>query len=142
MAVLSKHGVETHRFDKLTESYSVRSTGEVLVNKGFGWKMARWKDATKPMAENIEMLRRNTEEVSPLFARYRSLVQDAFPLSVRWKFFALLKAYGPEEIDGIVCDLQDDGVQTSIDEIQEILWARQAWIEWRKENKGKPVETE
>lgn len=134
MAVLSKHGNELERFNMLKACYSLRDNGDVLKNSGHGWKMAGFKDKTLTLEGKRAALARQRDNVHPLFARYRSLVQDAFPLSVRWKFFVLLNTLGEDEIDGMVCELQDQGVETSIDELREILWARKAWVEFAKAN--------
>ncbi len=126
MATLYKNGTELVRFDQLHASYSIRSTGKVLKNEGFGWKICPLKPGKT--AQDLRNSLENRELIlTPEYRAYRKAVQAEFPLPVRWQYLTLRDLLG-SDIDGIYSDLADRQVFTDLDTLQELHDMQQASI--------------
>ena len=126
MATLYKNGSAVIRFDQLHASYSIRSTGKVLKNEGFGWKLCRLKPGKT--AQDLRTSLENRELIlTPAYRAYRSAVQAEFPLPVRWQYLTLRDLLG-SDIDGIYSDLQDRRILSDLDTLQELHELQQASI--------------
>ena len=121
MATLQKNGREIARFEQLKQTYSVRESGAVLVNAGHGWKRATLKPGVtaKQFIETMESAEANRKINRPAFCAYRKAILGEFPLSMRWKFFALIDIM-PDDLDGVWAELNDDGHMIDIDTLAEI----------------------
>jgi len=126
MATLYKNGSEVIRFDQLHASYSIRSTGKVLKNEGFGWKLCPLKPGKTAQDLRTSLETRETI-LTPEYKTYRKAVQAEFPLPVRWQYLTLRDLLG-SDIDGIYSDLQDRQIFTDLDTLQELHDMQQASI--------------
>ena len=134
MASLSKNGTEVFRVDALKYSLSFRSNGKVLKNEGFGWKRV---NLSMSFESALEKHRATQANLSRAYLDYRRAVQSEFPLPVRWQYLTLRDLLG-DDIDGIYTDLQDRGIHTDLDTLQELhdlYRAYRADVEARKTGK-------
>lgn len=128
MAVLSKHGHEVERFEKLKKRISIRSTGEVLVDRGNGWKMAKLKPGAtvEGYAARLRKLISDLPQTRPAFWAYRQAVMAEFPsFTARVRFLTLQSLLG-DDIDGLWSELEDAGMGVDLDTLEEISRLRLA----------------
>jgi hypothetical protein len=131
MARLSKQGHEIDRAELLMKTFSLRSNGAILVNKGDGWKVAKLKEG-----KTWETVKACAANVTPEFAEYRKLVLDEVPLTRRHEFVAAVQILA-DDVDGLWSTLDDAGWGIDIDTLAEICEARKRW---KALGNGTPVE--
>lgn len=128
MAVLSKHGHEVERFEKLKKRISIRSTGEVLVDRGDGWKMAKLKPGAtvEGYAARLRKLIEDLPQTRPAFWAYRTAVMSEFPSFAQRVRFLTLQSLLGDDLDGLWSELEDAGMGVDLDTLQEIASLRVA----------------
>lgn len=128
MAVLKKHGYETHRFEQLKKRISIRSTGEILVDHGGGWKMATLKPGAtlEGYVARLERVIAELPRTRPAFWAYRQAVMSEFPgFENRVRFLTLMSLLG-DDLDGLWSELDDAGMGVDLETLQEIASLRLA----------------
>lgn len=109
MAVLSKHGTELYRVDRLTDRLSFRSDGQIMRDSGAGWKL--WK-RLKPGVNAVdyaERTRRSHEENDreyPDNAEFRETLCRMVVFKCRFHVLTAIQAM-PDDPDGICVELED-----------------------------------
>lgn len=123
MACLSKHGKELARIEYINRKRAWFADGNVLENKGFGWKIAgKVKPGFNPADVAARRVQEHTEKLAtrPTLAEYRKFMLH-WKLADRVKILLCFDLLG-DDIDGIWSELNDgfDSIEIGMDEIQEI----------------------
>ena len=143
MARVCKHGTEIGTINYLTKSLRYMSDGTLLVNRGFGWKLAQVKPGIKINRESFEAAKKRREQYlaeRPATAAYVQCLHNLAGVGKRWKLHAAVTML-PDDADGVwseACDGYGDNISADVDEIVELCRAyRVALLEAndiRKEN--------
>jgi len=127
MATLSKHG-NHKQIDYLTHKIALCEDGNILKNRGFGWKLhAKLKPGINYLEAYENRLRKieRTSETLPVFTAYKRELMK-WKLSDRVKILMAFQLLG-DDLDGIWSELNDlDRVDIDLDEIREIFHLRNA----------------
>lgn len=128
MASLSKNGTELGRIARTWHTDAHFSSGKILRNSGFGWKVHA---TVRPGIDPATHFARREASYADLMARKPAL--NAFhnlvvkiPLDRRWKLKAALEVIGPEDSDGVWTSVNDYANKDKFDTIQKICVAYQA----------------
>ena len=142
MARLSKHGMEIERFETLKRRYSVRSDETVLVDSGGGWKLARLKPGItlQRYLDGVKAKREQMISTRPAFWAYRNAVIAEFPSLEKRLMFLSLASYLGDDIDGLWSELDDAGMNTDIDTLQELVRLKDDARKERESLKAAPEE--
>ena len=142
MARLSKHGMEIERFETLKRRYSVRSDETVLVDSGSGWKLARLKPGitVQQFVDGVEAKRKHVMAERPAFWVYRNAVIAEFPSLEKRLMFLSLASYLGDDIDGLWSELDDAGMNTDLDTLQELARLKDDARKERESLKAAPEE--
>lgn len=126
MAVLSKNGVEIGRIVTAYKVFSYRSNGMVLVNSGFGWKLA----STKRVDNIHELYRRDLEAFQgqlPAMLDLVKLLQDVPARNRAVVFKAIETSY--TDPDGLWSDLTEMLMpEVTFDDVKEWCETYQQYI--------------
>jgi hypothetical protein len=125
MATLLKHGKEIGRIEFLTKTKAYFDSGDILINRGFGWKeYGKVKTGKTPMEayQNAKNRLNEWKQQFPLAAHFMSEFHLVAGLKDRWKLYQALIDM-PEDPDGIwscCCDGYGDNLSASVDEIVDL----------------------
>jgi hypothetical protein len=128
MARICKHGDVLGTIEGLTKASRYMSDGTLLVNRGFGWKLAKVKAGVTINAESFARAKERQESAlrdRPALAEYRRQLHDLAGVSKRWKLHAAVTAM-PDDCDGVwseACDGYSDNVSASVDEVSALCRA-------------------
>jgi len=125
MARLCKHGTEIGRIESLTCTTAYMSNGQVLINRGFGWKEFRKVKAgldVKQVYSDAAAAAATKNANRPAYAAYKTALHDTAGLSHRWKLHMAIES-NPQDPDGVwsdACDGYGDNCSASIEEVVEL----------------------
>ena len=142
MARLSKHGMEIERFETLKRRYSVRSDETVLVDSGGGWKLARLKPGitAQQYLDGVKSKREQMIATRPAFWAYRNAVIAEFPSLEKRLMFLSMASYLGDDLDGLWSELDDAGMNTDLDTLQELARLKDDAKRERESLKDAPAE--
>jgi len=143
MANLSKHGKSIGRIEYLTYNKEYFENGDILVNRGFGWKeYGKVKSGIDPQdVFNKKLEFRNKKHLeNPLYAKFFHELHEMAGIKDRWKLVEAIKIM-PDDPDGVwseVCDGYGDNLSANISEVVSLCLMykhlENAGVSWTKIN--------
>ena len=143
MAVLSKHGAEIGRIEKLTSIVAYMADGKILRNQGDGWKQYR---KVKPGINPQDAFNRSLEAATqfkaerPCYVEYKKQLHALACNGKRCLVHMTVETLGNDH-DGVWSELNDMiGISCSFDEVADLCRAYDAMIaEQDRINASKPA---
>lgn len=125
MAKLKVHGAEIGRLEFITSKVAYFADRTILEDKGSGWKV--WGKVKPDRDTHAAFAKRQAKfdalvAACPMWARYRKLMLE-YGLEKRLLILTALDMLG-DDLDGAWAELNDYGVQVSLEDIQEIASIR------------------
>lgn len=127
MARLSakSRGKEVGRFEGLTYRKAYFENGDILINRGNGWKeFAKVKAGfnTEEVLRNKLTHQKHFLEINPAYAAYRKALHEVACLGKRWMLHEAIKLM-PSDPDGVWSEVGDgscDKLDLSINEVCDL----------------------
>jgi hypothetical protein len=134
--------MEIERFETLKRRYSVRSDETVLVDSGGGWKLARLKPGitAQQYLDGVKSKREQMIATRPAFWAYRNAVIAEFPSLEKRLMFLSMASYLGDDLDGLWSELDDAGMNTDLDTLQELARLKDDAKRERESLKDAPAE--
>lgn len=137
MATLSKHGVELGRIESLTHTKAYFSNGDILINRGSGWKEYGHIKAGFDPKEAWARKKAHAADVlasHPAYAAFKRVFHDCVGITHRWQVYTAIEMM-PNDPDGVWSTFADDfdGWELDLDECVQLC---RLFLDMEKEGKA------
>ena len=139
MAKKSAHGNELYLHVGITSKRAYMSDGQILINRGMGWKLhAKVKDGINPIevANNARQHDLTCPQRRPAYYRMLKLFQDLVSFTDAWKVLAAIEVM-PDDADGVWSALDDEYSSRGRYSIEDIVQLCEAYRSAQDESRSR-----